>query len=753
MASSGSITTSNSSGYRNVTFSWSVQSQSVANNTTTISWSIVGAQDATDGWYYAGPFNLTIDGTKVVDNLYPSGDRIQLRKGTVVKTGTTTLTHAANGTKSFSATLSAAVYTTTAMSVTGTWSLDAIPRQSSASVAASYAIGSSHTISITRASTAYYHRVSYKFGSNAETVIATNATTSATLNLSSWGSNIPSAMSADITIYLKTYPTSSDATNQTNQIGSTATYPTTFNIPSYTQGAPSATVAEANTANTTGVYVQSISKLKYTLSATANYGATLSYQVKVAGQTMTGTSPLTTPSAINASGTVAATVTVTDSRGKTNSATVNTTVVAYSAPKITLAKAERNATTKTTINCTVSCSVSSILNGSTQKNTMTVYALYYTGTAPSPSSTYKVTTSGISASNATKNYTGLSASTVYYVQFRVVDIFGYTSQVVKVGTTDILHITASGIGVLKRRSSGALDVEGAINASQSVWGGDLNYSGENDMGVRSVAGSIYLFSNGNNGNRGIYLPAAGSASAKTLIYSNSSGTVYVDGKTPVYTSTDQTIAGSKTFTAQPHINSTARYNVIYCKQTNNTATNIYDGCFGFDFGNATTPTKTRFYIEQGSFSNGQGTGYQEMYWMPQTADGLTADANYYFLTTKSAVTVQQGGTGATNAANARANLGVNQPTLKNSTQIAGNATGTFNVTTANYNFYLFKFALNGVDTTIFTVRDLLDTTPTTYWVNDGTSSGAGMIITRTASTITVKRDGSTSCWCRLAYWN
>lgn len=148
MASSGSITTSNSNGYRNVTFQWSVKSQSIANNTTTISWSIVGAQNGSDGWYYAGPFNLTIDGTKVVDNLYPSGSRIQLRAGTVVKTGETTLTHAANGTKSFSATLTAAVYDLNDRSVSSSWSLDAIPRQSSASIASSYNIGSSHSISI-----------------------------------------------------------------------------------------------------------------------------------------------------------------------------------------------------------------------------------------------------------------------------------------------------------------------------------------------------------------------------------------------------------------------------------------------------------------------------------------------------------------------------------------------------------------------------------------------------------------------------
>ena len=659
MASSGSITTSNSNGYRNVTFQWSVKSQSIANNTTTISWSIVGAQNGSDGWYYAGPFNLTIDGTKVVDNLYPSGSRIQLRAGTVVKTGETTLTHAANGTKSFSATLTAAVYDLNDRSVSNSWSLDAIPRQSSASIASSYNIGSSHSISISRASSSYYHRISYKYGSESETLISSSATTSATLNLTSWGSKIPSAMSADVTIYLRTYPSASDASNATNQIGSTATYSTSFVIPSYSQGTPSVTRAEANTSNTTGVYVQNISKLKFTIAATANYGATLSYKVVVAGQTMTSSSNvITTTSAIATSGTVGATITVTDSRGKSANTTINTTVVAYSAPKITVAKAARSASNAAQITCTISCSVSSIENGSTEKNSMKAYAIYDTDTSfPSPSSTYQFSTSGLSASNVSKTYTGLSTSSTYYIQFRVVDAFGYSSQIVKVGLGGILHITKNGIGVLKRREEGALDVEGNIYCNV-IWAGTDTSTGERQVGVRTGGGRIYMFSSEGNGNRGIYLPATDDASATTLIYRNKTGTVYVDNKLPVYTSTNQEIAGRKTFTNNPFITSTGSYPELEFQGLSGTTSDRTA-----QVTNYVSASNSYMYFACYKMSGGNRTGYYDSYRFPdQTTD--SANHSNYILTTRSAVAIEQGGTGATTIAKARNNLQIWNVRLK-----------------------------------------------------------------------------------------
>ena len=63
-------------------------------------------------------------------------------------------------------------------------------------------------------------------------------------------------------------------------------------------------------------------------------------------------------------------------------------------------------------------------------------------------------------------------------------------------------------------------------------------------------------------------------------------------------------------------------------------------------------------------SNGKGyiaidsvdSDYYDLYNFPERSSGLTANQSYHFLTTKSPVTIEQGGTGATNLQNARVNL-------------------------------------------------------------------------------------------------
>lgn len=756
MASSGSITTTNPNGYRNVTFSWTIQSQSTVNNNTVISWQVVGAQDGSDGWYYAGPFSLEINGSTIFSNIYPSGSRIELRKGTVVRSGTTTIAHNNDGTKSFSATITAAVYDLTNRSATGTWSLTTIPRTSTADVKSSYEIGSSYTIGITRSSNSFYHRLSYKYGSAAEVNISTSATTSATWNLTNWGNNIPDSSSAVVTVYLRTYPSSSDASSGTNLIG-TKQYTVTLNVPdySYTLTSTNVTRSEGNSSNTTGVYIQNISKLKVAISGvTAKYGATLSYKVTVAGQTITRTSSPLTTSTITKSGNQTATVTVSDSRGKSASTTISTTLLAYSSPKITVSKVERSATNGAQITCTISCSVTSILNGSTERNSMRAYAIYSTnGTYPDPSSTYQFTTSGLSASNATKTY-ALTATSTYYFQFRVADIFGYTSVVVKTGTGGILHITKNGIGVLKRREHGAVDVEGTIYSLNEVIGATSDEVSRYVV-VNSAAGDISLSSNGSNNFRGIYVQAHGTGVAKSVISVDQNNNVTFDnGKTPLYTSGTQTISGNMIFTGYPVLKGAGAGYFPRYTFTNTLNDNAEIGGFGI-YLDSTHGRQSQFGMRIYSYSSStfKNLSYREDYWFPGVTADLTENKNYNILTTKNAVAVNQGGTGATTPANARSNLGVNQPAGLTSVEIAGNSTVTLSVTTANYKFYLFKFSCNSTITTIFSTYAALSTSAQKYIISDGTSSPCPILITRTASGFSVKRDGSTSCWCALYYWN
>lgn len=124
MASNGSFNTNSYDG-RYLKFEWKIDSQSIENNTTTISWSLTGAGNASAGWYRSGAFKVVIAG----ETVYSSSTRIQLYNGTVVATGKKTFTHNTDGNKSFSASAEAGIYTVAVnCKGSGSWSLTQIPR-------------------------------------------------------------------------------------------------------------------------------------------------------------------------------------------------------------------------------------------------------------------------------------------------------------------------------------------------------------------------------------------------------------------------------------------------------------------------------------------------------------------------------------------------------------------------------------------------------------------------------------------------
>lgn len=125
MALSGSFNTTAYDG-RYLTFSWTA-TQDKSTNSSTISWSLVGAGgDST--YYRAAPFKVVIEG----ETVYSSSTRINLYKGTTVATGTKTIQHNSDGNKSFSASAEAAIYVTS-VNVKGSksFTLDEIPVKAS----------------------------------------------------------------------------------------------------------------------------------------------------------------------------------------------------------------------------------------------------------------------------------------------------------------------------------------------------------------------------------------------------------------------------------------------------------------------------------------------------------------------------------------------------------------------------------------------------------------------------------------------
>ena len=777
MATSGDLITTNSGGYRNVKFSWTLDSQSVANNSSIIKWTLTGNSDGTDGWYYAGPFNVTIkdaanNTNKIVNNLYPSGSRIQLRSGTTVASGQCTIYHNSSGVGTFSVTISASVYLATEnCTASGSFTPTAIARGSVWNLSTtSFTAGTAASLAYTSHTTAS-HRIYYvvngtEYKQADVASAAAGSKTYANWDFSSIANKLTSSTgNFSITLRLKTYTDN----NYSTQIGSTSEATISLKIPTYSLTIGKATIIDSNTSITnvtgsTSTFVQGLSTIKVTFpSITTKWGASITqYAVTLDSVQYTSTTTAVTCASPKKSGTL--TLKVTDSRGQTGTNTQNITVTAYSSPTLS-ASVTRNTTTPTTITVKInSCSATSVKVSSTEKNTMQVIAYYKTSSATSWSSkTIQAASTTLSLTNSSTNITGLSASTKYNFRVTVTDKFGKTSEktFTVAAQSSFIDIQVGKIGIGTYAGSYALNVngntylDGYLNTVSNIIAGTTSNTGAIGVGATNVTGNAQIHVAA-SGNRGVYLGANQdeSIAAHWLIYENQSGSVYVDGKTPVYTSTAQTIGGTKTFTDYPKIKATLAGTFPRLQFVNGLNDDNESAGVGL-YLDGTNARQSNFGVRMVSYSSStyKNLAYHEDFWFPSVTADRTENANYNVLTTKNTVTVAQGGTGATSAASARSNLGVNQPTLSSSQQISGNSAVTFNVTTANYLFYLFKFSMSGVVTTIFSTRDMIDTSAQTYWINDGTSTGAGVIITRTTSGFTVKRDGSTSCWCRLAYWN
>jgi len=335
MAASGTITEAIRTGYQ-LKIAWSVGSQSVANNTSSVT---VKVQLVSTGASYtinssaSKSGSVTINGTKYTFSFTASLSGNQTK---TLYTKTVTVSHAANGTKtcSFSATcginvtLSGTYYGN--VTATGTGTFNTIARASTiSSVTSSVSVNGTNavTVNITRAASSFTHTVVFSFGTYSKTTTGVGTSTSYAIP-TSWLNAIPNATSGTAKVTVTTYSGST-------KIGSAVSKNFTLTVPSsVVPTISSVAVADTTTNQTTyGNMVQSKSKPKFTITAAGALGSTIkAYKTVFEGKTYTGATP--TASAITGSGSVKATITVTDSRGRTASTTKSWTVVAYSAPKI-----------------------------------------------------------------------------------------------------------------------------------------------------------------------------------------------------------------------------------------------------------------------------------------------------------------------------------------------------------------------------------------------------------------------------------
>lgn len=328
MASSGSITTNEKEG-RSITLSWTLSSQSIEKNTSTIAWTLKGSGSSGGGsWVMSGAFKAVINGTTV----YSSDTRIQLKKDQVIASGSTTITHNTDGTKSFSLSCQAGVYTY-AVSVTasGTHTLNTIPRASSVS-ATNVDMGSATKIAISRASSSFTHTLTYKFGSSTGTIVSKTTSTSVSWTPAiSLANQIPKAVSGSCTITCDTYSGSTKVGSKTCTL--TLTVPATVKPTIASLGV---TRVDGTVPTDWKIYVQSKSKATLTINGAAgSYGSTIS-SYSIFGGGFSSTESSFTTGFLMTSGTITFTAKVTDSRGRVSDAeTVSISVVAYAAPSFT----------------------------------------------------------------------------------------------------------------------------------------------------------------------------------------------------------------------------------------------------------------------------------------------------------------------------------------------------------------------------------------------------------------------------------
>lgn len=322
MALSGSVTTGESS-QRSVTLSWTA-TQDIANNKSTIKWTLKGS-GSYSGWVRVSEVRIKIDGSQVFYR--DSSHHTDAYNGTQICSGSKTLNHNADGSKSFSISVEAGIYEWAInKSKSKTFSLNVIPRASSISCG-TLTMGSAGTISVSRASTSFTHTITYLYGTKSGTICTKSSSTSVSwtppLDLAHM---VPNATSGVGTLYCDTY-------NGNTKIGSKS-ISFTCNVPANVK--PSCSISSlTNTNSTFGCYAKLLSGVKVKPSASGSYSSTISsLKISVTGMSdktaSSGTEYTFDP--FTSTGEKTITVTAKDSRGRTNSATMKVTVSDYSLP-------------------------------------------------------------------------------------------------------------------------------------------------------------------------------------------------------------------------------------------------------------------------------------------------------------------------------------------------------------------------------------------------------------------------------------
>ena len=473
-------------------------STSIENNTSLVTWSLVGymGSGGTSAYWYSNNYhtiNVNINGKSVyslantTQKAISIGTNATQSNPTVIVSGTTTVPHNEDGTKNCACSFSVVYRYSSAFSwsASGKVALTNIARATVPRLSVSSAkLGDKVTISLPRASANYTHRIDYDVkslvsglagGGTSGKVTGTSYEWTVPTNLSQY---FPSELSTTVTFTVTTY-------NGSKQVGTPQTATLKVEVPDYTPTISNVSITDpTGYYNTYGGYVQGKSKASVNITASGAYNSVIRlYMVKIEKGYNSDLPPITTNVLLN-SGTTTATIKVVDSRGKVATTTKNLTVLPYASPVIASFNAYRckSATDSTAddmgeyIAVSHSTSVSSL----NSKNTKTVTVQYRQAGA----ATWNTLSGSIFAASSDKRWE---------VKLTVTDKFETTiaNREVSVAYT-LLDFNASGKGMAigKVSEGDGLDVDMEATFRQG-----LNVPLWNDgTGLRPVpvAGAVQL---------------------------------------------------------------------------------------------------------------------------------------------------------------------------------------------------------------------------------------------------------------------
>ena len=504
MAKSGSFTTSgwsSSSAPDYYKFSWKLSSQSVSGNYSVISWSLVagGGSDASS-WVNVKEKYVKVNGAEQKNSTVQ-----KTYNGTTPFSGTTTIYHNSDGTKSFSASAGGAFYNYGSYNSTGsgTWSLPTIARASTIkSITSSVEVGKPVTVNINRNDSSFTHHVRFYINDEYSSDTFEDVGTSKSWEIpTSWYNSMPSSTSITAHCNVATYDKNG------KYVASYVTSDFKVTVP---QGIvptieDSQVILNPHNINNHDILVQGKNKLEVKVNqCSAGIGSTIK-SYTISGQDFSTTKKSTATSMsvsggpISKDGELTYTITVTDKRDRSSYVKKTITSYKYEQPSITSFNAYRAKDT----------------NGTPDQNGTYLYCTYDTkyssvnGTNSISATVYYKTGQDIEEATGSNGVVCVDlgeSNNTYDVYLEIKDSYDgkCTSQSITVfGSFRILNITKDGTGVAigkKAESSNLFDVKwpSYFNDGVSIKN-DLAVNGELTIGGNRLYKPTLFFSGTNNG--------------------------------------------------------------------------------------------------------------------------------------------------------------------------------------------------------------------------------------------------------------